>query len=49
MNPWRQDKGQRACAAAFLRAVEHGGESPIGFAELIDVSRVTLEVNEALR
>jgi predicted dehydrogenase len=49
MNLWRQDKGQKACAAAFIRTVENGGEAPIRFDELIEVSRVVLEVNEALR
>jgi predicted dehydrogenase len=49
MNLWRQDKGQKACAAAFLQAVEQGGGAPIGFDQLIEVSRVTIEVSEALR
>jgi predicted dehydrogenase len=49
MNLWRQDKGQRNCAAAFLRAVELGGKAPIGFDQLMEVSRVTIEVSEALR
>lgn len=49
MNLWRQDKGQKACAAAFLRAVEQGGEPPIAFDELVEVSRVTVEASMALR
>lgn len=49
MNLWRQDKGQRACAAAFLDAIENGKPSPIPFEELMEVSRVTIEVAEALR
>jgi predicted dehydrogenase/threonine dehydrogenase-like Zn-dependent dehydrogenase len=49
MNLWRQDKGQKACAAAFLHAVEQGGDAPIGFDQLMEVSRVTIEVSEALR
>lgn len=44
---WRQDKGQRACAAAFVRAVEHGGVPPIPLAELLEVSRVTVAVATA--
>ncbi|MBL0141382.1 MAG: bi-domain-containing oxidoreductase [Betaproteobacteria bacterium] len=48
MNLWRQDKGQKACAASFVHAIEAGGGSPIGFEELLEVSRVTIEVNEAL-
>jgi predicted dehydrogenase/threonine dehydrogenase-like Zn-dependent dehydrogenase len=44
MNLWRQDKGQKACAAAFVRALAAGEPSPIPFAELLEVSRVTIEV-----
>ena len=44
MNLWRQDKGQKACAAAFVRAVESGGEAPIPLDELLEVGRVTIEV-----
>jgi predicted dehydrogenase/threonine dehydrogenase-like Zn-dependent dehydrogenase len=43
MNLWRQDKGQKACAAAFVRAVETGGESPIPLDELLEVARVSIE------
>ena len=42
----RQDKGQRDCVAAFLKAVEQGGEAPIPLAEIFEVSRVTLELAE---
>lgn len=44
MNLWRQDKGQQACAAAFIQAIEAGAPSPIPFEELIEVSRVSIEV-----
>ncbi len=46
MNLWRQDKGQAACAAAFVRAVEQGGPAPIALTELLEVARVTLALNE---
>lgn len=49
MNLWRQDKGQSACAAAFLRAIEQGAESPIPIREIFEVARVTIEVAEQLR
>jgi predicted dehydrogenase/threonine dehydrogenase-like Zn-dependent dehydrogenase len=49
MNLWRQDKGQSACAAAFLRAIEQGAESPIPISEIFEVARVTIEVAEQLR
>ena len=48
MNLWRQDKGQKDCAAAFVRAVEFGGVAPIAFDELVEVSRVTIQIAEAL-
>ena len=48
MNLWRQDKGQTACAAAFVDAIRNGGPSPIPFEELVEVTRVSFEV-EALR
>ena len=49
MNLWRQDKGQRACAAAFVDAVRQGGASPIPFDEVLEVSRLTVDIGEALR
>ncbi|WP_281990693.1 bi-domain-containing oxidoreductase [Sulfitobacter geojensis] len=48
-NLWRQDKGQRACAAAFLRAVENGNAAPIPPEELFEVANVTLEISDILR
>jgi predicted dehydrogenase/threonine dehydrogenase-like Zn-dependent dehydrogenase len=44
LRQWRQDKGQAACAAAFVRAVEDGGEAPIPPAEIFEVSRVALKL-----
>jgi predicted dehydrogenase/threonine dehydrogenase-like Zn-dependent dehydrogenase len=34
MNLWRQDKGQKACVAAFVRAVAEGDAAPIPFDEI---------------
>ncbi len=48
-NLWRQDKGQKACALAFVKAIEHGGESPIPFEEVLEVARVTIEVAASLK
>ncbi len=45
----RQDKGQEACAAAFLESIEKGKDAPIALEELIEVSRVSIEVAEQLR
>lgn len=42
MNLWQQDKGQHACAAAFLDAIRRGSASPIPFDEIVEVSRTTI-------
>jgi predicted dehydrogenase len=44
LNLWRQDKGQRACAAAFIGALATGGPPPIDFDELLEVSRTSIAV-----
>lgn len=49
MNLWRQDKGQKACAISFVRAIEQGGPAPIPFEDLMEVSRVSIEAAEMLR
>lgn len=48
MNLWKQDKGQNACAADFLKAVEKGVPA-IPVDEIFEVARVTIEVAELLR
>jgi predicted dehydrogenase/threonine dehydrogenase-like Zn-dependent dehydrogenase len=45
---WRQDKGQTACARAFVDAVARGGPSPIPLSELLEVGRISIEIEEAL-
>jgi predicted dehydrogenase/threonine dehydrogenase-like Zn-dependent dehydrogenase len=47
LNLWRQDKGQRALVQAFLTAIRTGGDPPIPFFELIEVSRVVIALDEA--
>lgn len=49
MNLWRQDKGQNACAKAFLQAVEQGSATPIPAEEIFEVARVTIDVALQLR
>ena len=46
---WRQDKGQAACASAFLRAIKGLAPAPIPWEELLEVSRLSIEVAEAVR
>jgi len=40
----RQDKGQKACVAAFVQAVRDGGKTPIALDEIIEISRISIEV-----
>ena len=45
---WRQDKGQKACVAAFVTAIREGAVAPIPLEEVLEVSRVTIEAAEML-
>ena len=45
---FKQDKGQEACANAFVDSVRNGSESPIPFKELIEVSKVCFEIDDFL-
>ncbi len=45
----RQDKGQVACARAFVDAVANGAPAPIPREEILEISRLTLDVTERLR
>jgi predicted dehydrogenase/threonine dehydrogenase-like Zn-dependent dehydrogenase len=46
---WKQDKGQAACVAAFIKAITSGNAAPIPLAELFEVARVTIEAAEMVR
>ncbi|MBV7562421.1 bi-domain-containing oxidoreductase [Pseudomonas sp. sia0905] len=48
LNLWKQDKGQNACAAAFLQAIEKGSAA-IPVDEIFEVARATIEVAQLLR
>jgi predicted dehydrogenase len=47
MNLWRQDKGQHACAQAFIDAISSGNASPIPAEELFEISRVMIDIAQA--
>jgi predicted dehydrogenase len=49
MSLWRQDKGQSACAAAFIQSIENGTPAPIAREELLEVAKVTIELAESIR
>lgn len=48
MNLWRQDKGQKVCAATFVKAINSGGPAPIPLDEILEVARVSIEVSESV-
>lgn len=48
MNLWKQDKGQKACAAAFLAGIQTCSPA-IPTDEVFEVARVSIEVAELLR
>lgn len=49
MDLWRQDKGQAACAAAFVSAIKNGSEAPIPAQQLIEIARITVAIGDAAR
>jgi predicted dehydrogenase len=49
MNLWHQDKGQSACVKAFVDAARTGTQSPIPAEEILEVSRVTIEVANSIQ
>ncbi|MCL4722308.1 MAG: dehydrogenase, partial [Gammaproteobacteria bacterium] len=48
MNLWRQDKGNEACMAAFVEAVQTGQPSPVPFDELVEVTEATFAAVEGM-
>lgn len=49
MKLFKQDKGQTTCAKAFVDAIKQGKPSPISYEEVMESSRVSIEVAESLR
>lgn len=49
MNLWQQDKGQKACAKAFLDSIANGKPAPISAEEIFEVAKITIEIAEQLR
>jgi predicted dehydrogenase len=44
-----QDKGQANCSKAFINSIILGEPSPIGFDEIMEVARCSVDIAEALR
>jgi len=49
LNLWQQDKGQNACAAAFVKSIENSDDAPISANELFEVARISIDIVEQLR
>ena len=47
LKSWKQDKGQNACPAAFVKAIKTGGATPIPLDEVIESSRVSIELGRS--
>ncbi|MCW8899120.1 MAG: bi-domain-containing oxidoreductase [Gammaproteobacteria bacterium] len=49
MKLFKQDKGQNTCAKAFVDAIKQGKPSPISYNEVMESSRISIEIAESLR
>lgn len=45
---WRQDKGQKSCAKAFVSAIADGRAAPIPLEDILEVSRVCIELGRRM-
>lgn len=45
---WRQDKGNNACVQAFLDCLRKGDPAPIGFDDILQVSRCVIDLADRL-
>ena len=45
----KQDKGQKACAKAFIDSIRAGEPTPISYSEIMQSSRISIEVSNFLR
>ncbi|NCX94196.1 MAG: dehydrogenase, partial [Gammaproteobacteria bacterium] len=48
-NLWKQNKGQREAAQAFIQAIEQGKSSPIPVEEIFEVAQVCLELRHRIQ
>jgi len=49
MKLFKQDKGQKACVRSFVESIANGKESPIPYNEVMESSRVSIEIANLLR
>ncbi len=48
-NLWNQDKGQIDCVSEFVDAISENRGSPIAFDEILEVSRIAIEISESIK
>ena len=48
MNLLTQDKGQLQCVNSFIDSIKNGTKSPISFEELLEVSKISIEISNEL-
>ena len=48
LNLWNQDKGQNNCVEEFVNAISENKPSPIPFEEILEVSRIAIEIAESV-
>lgn len=48
-NLWHQDKGQNNCVNEFVNAVEVNKKSPIAFSEILEVSKIAIDISNSIR
>jgi len=49
MRLFKQDKGQKACAKSFIESIVNGTQPPIPYEELMESSKISIEVANSLR
>ena len=48
VNLWSQNKGQKECISAFIESINNNSPSPIPINELIEVSKVAIDINDSI-
>ena len=49
MKLFKQNKGQKACAKSFINSIENAEDAPISYEEIIEVSKISIEVALKIR
>lgn len=48
-NLWNQDKGQNNCVNEFVNALKENQSSPIPFSEILEVSKIAIEISNSVK